>query len=212
MITIPVYNKKSQSTETVSLTATPERKALSPRTFACAIRALVQNWRQGTVATKTRGQVAFSNKKPWRQKGTGRARVSSLRSPLWRKGGIIFGPQKRVRQLSVLGTQKKLVFNNLLFSMIDKQAVACFDFDLQGAKPSTKSVREMLSNVGFENKKIILFLAFNDDFTAASFRNMPNVSIVAFDQPNAYQLSNGDCWIFLKKDLESFNKMVTQWN
>ena len=212
MITIPVYNKQSQSTETVSLGTMPDRKNLSPRTYACAIRALIQNWRQGTASCKSRGEVAFSNKKPWRQKGTGRARVSSLRSPLWRKGGIIFGPQPRVREIGLHASQKRLVFNNILFSMLDKKAVACIDFELTTNKPSTKLVREMLSNVGFDNKKIILFLGLGDELTAASFRNIPNVGIVTFDQPNAYQLSDGDCWVFLKKDLESFNRMVTQWN
>lgn len=211
MITIPVYNKQHQSTETVSLATAPERKDVSPRTYACAIRTLLQNWRQGTVGCKTRGEVAFSNKKPWRQKGTGRARVSSLRSPIWRKGGIIFGPQPRVRELGMHGAQKRLVNNNLFFSMLDKQAIACVDFNV-AAKPSTKLVREMLSNIGFANKKIILFVELNDIITASSFRNMPNVHIVAFDQPNAYQLSNGDCWVFLKKDLDSFNRMVAQWN
>lgn len=212
MITIPVYSKQPQSTETVSLGTAPERKALSPRTYACAIRALLQNWRQGTVASKTRGEVAFSNKKPWRQKGTGRARVSSLRSPIWRKGGITFGPQPRVRELGLHSAQKRLVNNNIFYSMLDKKAVACVDFTIDANKPSTKLVREMLSNIGFADKKIILFLGLDDGLNASSFRNMPNVHIVAFDQPNAYQLSNGDCWIFLKKDLDSFNRMVVQWN
>src|SRR5438105_1375079 len=69
--------------------------------FSNYIRSLIQNWRQGTVACKTRGEIAFSNKKPWKQKGTGRARAGSRRSPLWRKGGVIFGPQSRVRTLKV---------------------------------------------------------------------------------------------------------------
>ena len=62
---------------------------------------MLQNWRQGTVACKGRSDVAFSNKKPWKQKGTGRARAGSARSPLWRKGGVIFGPQPRTRTLTI---------------------------------------------------------------------------------------------------------------
>ena len=63
------------------------------------IRSLLQNWRQGTVACKGRSDVGYSNKKPWKQKGTGRARAGSARSPLWRGGGVIFGPQPRTRVL-----------------------------------------------------------------------------------------------------------------
>ena len=70
----------------------------------------MQNWRQGTVACKGRSDVAFSNKKPWKQKGTGRARAGSARSPLWRGGGVIFGPQPRTRMLKVAKQVKKKCF------------------------------------------------------------------------------------------------------
>jgi len=131
MLAIQVYNAEGKSAENVQIPAAIDRKEESARTVAHAIRVLFQNWRQGTVGCKSRGEVAFSNKKPWRQKGTGRARVSSLRSPLWRKGGIIFGPQPRVRELSLNTKQKRLAFNNLLFSMLDKEAVYCLDFLLK---------------------------------------------------------------------------------
>src|SRR5260221_13587778 len=67
-----------------------------PATFSTWIRVLAQNWRQGTVACKGRSDVAYTNRKPWKQKGTGRARAGSARSPLWKGGGAIFGPQARV--------------------------------------------------------------------------------------------------------------------
>src|SRR3990167_8761361 len=76
-------------------------KNVANATFSTWVRVLLQNGRQGTVACKGRSDVAFSNKKPWKQKGTGRARAGSARSPVWRKGGVIFGPQARVRKLSI---------------------------------------------------------------------------------------------------------------
>ena len=81
MISISLFNQQGKA-ESVNVATEVTRREASPITFARAIRLLAQNWRQGTVACKTRGQLAFSNKKPWRQKGTGRARVSSIRSPL----------------------------------------------------------------------------------------------------------------------------------
>ncbi|NDD54991.1 50S ribosomal protein L4 [bacterium] len=210
MVSISLYNNQGQA-ETLNLDLQVTQKEQSPITFARAIRALFQNWRQGTVACKTRGQLAFSNKKPWRQKGTGRARVSSIRSPLWRKGGVIFGPQPRTRTLAMNAQQRKVVFNNLLFNVLDNKALQCVDFASLN-KPSTKTAVKALKAMGLEAKKVVLFLPFDDQMAYASFRNLPNVSIVFFDEPNAYHLSNSDCWLFLKKDVELLKTMVAQWN
>ena len=79
----------------------PEMKELSPIGYAQYVRSLMQGWRQGTVGCKGRSDVNKTNKKPWRQKGTGRARAGSARSPLWRGGGVTFGPMPRVRTLKV---------------------------------------------------------------------------------------------------------------
>ncbi len=210
MFTISMYDNEGKA-ETLNLDFQMDKKEQSPITFARAIRALFQNWRQGTVGCKTRGQLAFSNKKPWRQKGTGRARVSSIRSPIWRKGGVIFGPQARVRTLSVNAQQRRHVFNNLFFSALDNGILKCLDFSAIN-KPSTKTAFQALKNMGVENKKVVLFVPFHDDMAYASFRNLPNVSIMLFDEPNAYHLSNSDCWIFLKNDIDSLKQMVAQWN
>jgi len=212
MVAIPVYNARGKSEENISLSTDIARKEMSPKTFACAIRAQLQNWRQGTVGCKSRGEVSFANRKPWRQKGTGRARVSSLRSPLWRKGGVIFGPQARVRTLSLNAQQRQHVFNNLFFSMLDKKAIHCLDFAHKGEKPSTKLASETLQKMGLNDKKVVLFVPFNDELTYASFRNLPNVNVLLFDEPNMYHLSNSDCWVFLKKDTDAFEGMVVQWN
>ncbi len=212
MFAIRVYNTEGKSAETVQVPVAIDRKEQSTKTLAHAIRVLFQNWRQGTVGCKTRGQVAFSNKKPWRQKGTGRARVSSLRSPLWRKGGIIFGPQPRVRTLDMNTKQKRLAFNNLLFSMIDNDAVYCLDFTSTEGKGQTKAAASVIKNMGLTDKKIVLFLPFGDEKSINAFRNIPRVTIVLFDQPNAYHLVNAHGWVFLKKDADLFKNMVTQWN
>lgn len=211
MADIQLYDLQGKEKEKLALDGVA-RKEISPKTFACAIRALFQNWRQGTVKCKTRGELAFSNKKPWRQKGTGRARVSSLRSPLWRKGGVIFGPQPRVRNLAVNKKQRQLVFNNLLFSKLDKSFVCCLDLELNKKIPNTKSANIAIKNLGFDKKKVLVFLAFNDEASALSFRNLPNVKVLYFDEPNAFALSNADRWVFFKKDLDLFKEMIAQWN
>src|SRR3990170_8981839 len=89
----------------------PEKPA-SREEISTWVRVLVHNWHQGTVGVKGRSDVAFSGKKPWKQKGTGRARAGTARSPLWRGGGVIFGPQAKVKTLRVSQKQKKNVMHD----------------------------------------------------------------------------------------------------
>lgn len=208
---INVFDTSGKRNESLSLPIDLVEKEACSTTYSTAVRVLLQNWRQGTVGCKTRGEVSFSNKKPWRQKGTGRARAGSLRSPLWRKGGIIFGPQPRVRELAINKGQKKLVFNNLFFGMLKDEKISCVDAQFD-ATPSTKKATQLLKNLGLNNKKVLVFLSAHDDVAYASFRNIPYVNIVYFDHPNAYDLSNADCWLFLKKDSQLFSEMVEKWN
>src|SRR5579872_1762775 len=114
----------------------PEKPA-SKQQFAVWVYALMQNWRQGTVACKGRSDVARANRKPWKQKGTGRARAGSARSPLWRGGGVIFGPQARVRTLTVPQKAKQGVLNSILFNYVENGKVACIDWALEGSQPKT---------------------------------------------------------------------------
>src|SRR5690349_1347424 len=98
-------------------------RKVSSEAFSVWIRQLLFNARQGTVGVKTRAQVARSGKKPWKQKGTGRARAGTARSPLWRGGGIIFGPQLRVRTLDVPQKVKSGVLNTLLYDFVNNSKV-----------------------------------------------------------------------------------------
>lgn len=187
------------------------RKEISPIAIAVYVRSLLQNWRQGTVACKGRSDVAYSNKKPWKQKGTGRARAGSARSPLWRGGGVIFGPQPRTRVLKAGKQVKRSALNSVLFDFLEQGKVAALNWDSSIQKPTTSQAYKLLKNNGLHQDKVILFLPINDVVTQSSFANIPNVRILFYDQPNAYDLANGTRWLILNKDLEHFKKMVSQW-
>lgn len=187
-------------------------KKVARTAFACAIKVLMQNWRQGTVACKGRSDVSYSGKKPWRQKGTGRARAGTASSPLWRKGGVIFGPTARMRTLKITRKQRVMVLNNLFFGAQKNQAIYGIDFAVENQKPSTKQAASVIKNLGLANKKVLLFLAPDDVIHAASFRNLSNVRILSYDQPNVYDLSNAHAWVFLEQDSELFKGMVKRWN
>lgn len=186
------------------------KSELSPVAFSQYIRVLRQNWRQGTLGCKDRGEVAFANRKPWKQKGTGRARAGSARSPLWRKGGTIFGPQPRVRTLKVSKNIKNNVLQSLLWDYLNNKNLISLKW-IPKDKPSTADVFKLLKNLNLHEKKIVLFVNRDDYITHSSFANIANVNMLLFDQPNAYDLSNGECWAFLDKDIDSFKGMVSSW-
>jgi len=180
--------------------------------YAIWIRALMQNWRQGTVGCKTRGEVSFSNKKPWKQKGTGRARAGSARSPLWRSGGVLFGPQPRVRTLKVNKQTKSQVLTACMAEYADQGSLFSFDWVLPSDKPSTSSAHKAFTNAGLANKKIIMFMHREDYNYWASLNNLDYVHVVTFDDVNAYELSLGNCIVVLKKDVSLLKDMVAKWN
>jgi large subunit ribosomal protein L4 len=194
------------------LQLTPEQKReVSPTGFSQCVRALRQNWRQGTVACKDRSEVAFANRKPWKQKGTGRARAGSARSPLWRKGGVTFGPQERVKKLAVPQKLRQKVYNNLLWQYLEAGKIISLTWAPQAAAPKTALAYKALKEAGIHDKKILLFVAPHDTATHLSFDNIPSVKMLLFDQANAYHLADGDYWVILNKDMNAFKEMVGSW-
>lgn len=180
--------------------------------YAVWVRALLQNWRQGTVGCKNRSDVSLSTKKPWKQKGTGRARAGSARSPLWRGGGVIFGPQERVKSLKLNKKSKAGVVKVLLSQLFDNKRILLLDWEVSSDKVSTKESFGALSQAGLKDKKIHLFINREDVTNWMAFRNIKNVEIVSFDDVNAYNLSRSEFLVVLKKDINEFKDMVSKWN
>lgn len=202
-------NKYVVNSEDLELTDS-QRHSISSTGFSQAIRALLQNWRQGTVGCKDRSEVAFANRKPWKQKGTGRARAGSLRSPLWRKGGVTFGPQPRTRTLKVPKNMRRQVYNNLLWKYLADNKIISLPWVSQDI-PKTSYAYKALRSADLHDKKIILFLRPEDHLSFLSFANIPNVNILLFDQANAYDLANSEYWVVLDKDKAFLKEMVSLW-
>jgi large subunit ribosomal protein L4 len=214
-----VNNKKEQTTQEVQLhkvtaqdLGTNSIEAASPQVFSIYVRSLLQGWRQGTVSSQGRSDVSLTNKKPWKQKGTGRARAGSARSPLWRGGGVIFGPQERTRQLKINKKMRKNVLSGIFSTYLAEGKILTTDWQLQGATPKTAQAYHLLKQFSLNDKKVLLFVAPGDMLTYASFVNLSNVSVLYFDQPNAFDLANSDRWMLLDKDMDRFKEMVSKWN
>jgi large subunit ribosomal protein L4 len=189
--------------------STPAQRDVSVG-FALYIRALLQNWRQGTVACKGRSDVNRSNKKPWKQKGTGRARAGTARSPLWRGGGVTFGPQPRVRTLKVTQQVKHNVLYAMIVNALQSDKVVNIDWRTI-EQPKTSVAYTALHQYGLHKNNVLLLLPVDDVVAYASFVNIPNVRIAFFDQVNAFDIAQSEYIVFLQKDMDHFKKMVEQW-
>lgn len=186
-------------------------KQSSAASFAVSVRVLQQNWRQGTVACKGRSDVNRTNKKPWKQKGTGRARAGSARSPIWRGGGVTFGPQPRTRTLSVSKKVRRNVMASIFFNALQNEKVIALDWVHNLDKPKTAVAFNVLKNAALHKKSIILFLPLHDELLRSSFANIPSVRILGFDQPNVYELAQGEQWVIFKQNMNDFKEMVSRW-
>ncbi len=189
-----------------------QKKRASLKEFAVWIRALLQNWRQGTVGCKGRSDVARSNKKPWKQKGTGRARAGTARSPLWRGGGVTFGPQARVRSLNVPKQQRKRVLSTLVADFVKNSKLVSVDWILDTERPKVLAAHSMLKASGLHDKKVMVLVKKDDLAIHQSFTNIPNVRLSYFDQMNAFSIASSDYILIFKKDLSDFKQVVEQWS
>jgi large subunit ribosomal protein L4 len=184
-------------------------RAVKAGAIAQWVHALLQNWRQGTVGCQGRSDVSLSNRKPYRQKGTGRARAGSARSPLWRGGGVIFGPQPRTRSLKVTKKLKQRVLEDLLWQLGQNNRIFVMDFVLDAEKPRTALAARLLREAGF-NERVTVLVDAHDVYAQASFANLPNVDMLFLDQLNAFHLAQDRPLIVLQKDVETFKDMVAR--
>jgi len=179
--------------------------------FALIVRQLRFNARQGTVGVKGRSDVARTGKKPWKQKGTGRARAGTSRSPLWRGGGVTFGPQMRTRTLGIPKKVRRAALGGLLKDYLARKQIVALDWQLSEDVPKTSQAIQALRKADLHTKRITLFLAFDDALHQRSFANIPGVLIVSFDAPHAFHMVRGTSWVILKKDIDKFTNMVAKW-
>ncbi len=183
----PLYNTNGEALGECEL---PESIFAAPADAALlhqAVVAYLANQRQGTSATKTRGLVAGGGRKPWRQKGTGRARQGSIRAPHWRGGGIVFGPQPReYRQ----GLPKKARRAALRGALTEKAtgAVVCVLDDLHLGEAKTKPFAAMLGRLPLADRRALVVTAAPDRNVMLSGRNLPDVVVRAASDLNAYEV------------------------
>jgi len=156
--------------------------------------------RMGTACTKTMGEVAGSGKKPWRQKGTGRARAGSFASPLWRGGGVVFGPKPRDFAKKASRSTKQLALRKALSERLLAGDVVLVD-DLKLASPKTKEVLGVLSALELKGTALIVAQSSDKNLVLAS-RNLPQVALTTSDSLNTYDVLRSDKLLFTRSAFE----------
>lgn len=159
------------------------------------------NQRQGTHATKTKGLVSGGGKKPWKQKHTGRARAGSIRSPLWRGGGITFGPQPRDYSYRLPKNQKRRALGEALSAKLSDGDMTIVD-SITIEKPRTKEMVRILKNLALEGKSVLIVLPEKDENIVLSSRNIPGVGIIRVMDLNPYEILTHDRVLITKGALD----------
>lgn len=164
------------------------------------------NQRRGSAATKQRGEVRGSGRKPWRQKGTGRARVGSIRSPLWRTGGVIFGPKPRDFRQSLPRKMRRLAVKSALSSRAREGDLLVLE-DLQLQEEKTREVARLLK-VMETGTNILLVIGVWAPLLERTTRNLPGLVLVTADQLNAYEIMAADKVILTQEALTKIGEVL----
>ena len=170
------------------------------------VRSIRAGLRQGTHDTKTRGEVRGGGKKPWRQKGTGRARQGSIRSPQWTGGGTVFGPHPRSYAFRVNRKEVKLAMRSALSAKFaDGELIVVDGFNFE--KPCTKDAVAALKALGCD-RRTTLVIADDDVNTFLSFRNIPTVTIVPVSEATTLELVDNKKRVLTGAALERFEEVL----
>ena len=202
-LTLDVHTADGATNGTVELPASIFDKEASIALMHQVVNAQLAAKRQGTHATKTRGQVRGGGRKPFRQKGTGRARQGSIRAPHFTGGGIVHGPQPRDYSQRTPKKMKAAALRGALTDRARHARIHVVEELVPGQVPSTKAARAFLERLS--NRKRQLVVLTREDVTARkSINNLPNVHYLVFDQLNTYDVLNADDVVFSVEALKAF--------
>ncbi|MEG0600590.1 MULTISPECIES: 50S ribosomal protein L4 [Vagococcus] len=162
--------------------------------------------RQGTHAVKNRSAVRGGGRKPWRQKGTGRARQGSIRSPQWRGGGVVFGPTPRSYSYKLPKKVRRLAIKSVLSEKVAENKLVVVE-GLAFDAPKTKEFKQVLTNLSVDTK-VLVVLESGNDFAALSGRNLPNVSIVESNNVSVLDVVSADKMLITKAALTHVEEVL----
>ena len=185
MPTVGLFNKEGNKIEDIQLNETIFAAEVNADAMHQVVVALLANKRQGTQSAKTRAEVRGGGIKPWRQKGTGRARQGSIRAPQWIKGGVVFAPKPRDYRMSIPKSMRRVAMLSALTSKVQNDEMVVLD-SLTLEAPKTKEVVKMLN--AFNAKKTLIITAEANETVYKSARNIEGVAVLPVNNINVYDL------------------------
>jgi large subunit ribosomal protein L4 len=183
MAQINVYNKEFQEIDKIEIRDDIFNIEPNMDVLYRYVDMQLTNKRAGTASTKTRAEVRGGGRKPWPQKHTGRARAGSIRSPIFRHGGVAFGPKPKEYHKSLNKKMKKLALKSALSVRFRENNLIILD-DLKFDNPKTKDMKEVLNKFGIENKKVLIVLPYKEEGyknVKLSAKNLPQVKVLIAD-------------------------------
>ncbi|UDM32364.1 50S ribosomal protein L4 [Lentilactobacillus laojiaonis] len=206
MTDVALFKQDGSQNGTVSLN--DSIFAIEPNEHVVFDTILMQraSMRQGTHAVKNRSAVRGGGKKPWRQKGTGRARQGSIRSPQWVGGGVVFGPTPRSYAYHLPRKVTRLAMKSVLSAKVNDDKLVVMD-SLQFDAPKTKEFKEMLEKLNVTTKTLVV-LEDNNENTVLSARNLANVKVIAAKEVNVLDVANSDKVVTTKAALSQVEEVL----
>lgn len=181
---LPILNTDGKKTDTLEISKQWEEIPLAKQAIRDSVVYYLANKRRGTAKAKDRSEISFSTRKPWRQKGTGRARAGTASSPLWRKGGVVFGPKPRDFSIDLPKKVRRLALKSVLGDKVRNKNIIIIDkFDID--KPKTKLAVKWLENLEGGPKALIVVKDVNRN-VQLSVRNIPGVDLSRACDLNTY--------------------------
>lgn len=193
---INMINMKGESAGEIELNPEIFDIEINEHAVYTVVKNLLANRRQGTHSAKTRAEVRGGGRKPWRQKGTGRARQGSIRSPQWKGGGVVFAPKPRDYSYKLPKKIKRLALKSALSSKVQDKEIIVVDSLVLDA-PKTKDMIKVLSNLK-ANKKTLVVIPERDENLILAARNIPGVKTAYVNTINVYDILNCDSFLITK--------------
>jgi large subunit ribosomal protein L4 len=201
------FNQIGKELEKVELNDSVFNDKINKHVVHQVVNAQLAARRGGNASTKTRGKVRGGGRKPWRQKGTGRARHGSIRSPLWVGGGITFGPSPRSYDKKLTKKMRRLALRSVLTDKVERDELILVD-KIELDQPKTKAVVKILADLNLGDKKVVLVMPEKDKNLYLSARNIPNVKTLLAGSINAYDLLDNEMVIFIEEAVKMVEEVL----
>ncbi|BDR87898.1 50S ribosomal protein L4 [Clostridium tetani] len=195
MPTVGLFNKEGQKVGDFQLSDKVFGVEVNKEVLHQVIVAQLANKRQGTQSSKTRAEVSGGGRKPWRQKGTGRARQGSIRAPQWIKGGVVFAPKPRDYSMAIPKSMKRVAMKSALSSKVQENEIVILE-SLKADAPKTKEIVKMLD--AFNAKKTLIVTEESNKNIYKSARNIEGVTVLPVNNINVYDILRYDKFIITK--------------